>query len=380
MSGMKAQSTFSLKDQLFNARTVDYLASRIERVHPAFPGDVFRASVTSAFPSLELKQRIAHITTTLHACLPSAYREALAILLEALPPELDPHKTDDDFGEFILAPLSLFVAMYGCTVEHLDVSLNALREITKRFSAEDAVRYFLNAFPAETLVFLRECAADEHYHVRRLASESARPLLPWAQRLTIDFRAPLPILDMLYSDPTRYVTRSVANHLNDVSKRDAELVVETLRRWHESGRQAPAEMQFITRHALRTLIKRGHAGALQLIGYRADEDVSIVELETSTPQVRVGDVFRFSVTLRAASRQRLLIGYVMTFAGEGRRRSRKEFRLKEVEVDAGESVTLAKAHPMRLMTTRRLHPGTHEVILHVNGKARGSLSFDLLVE
>ena len=107
---MKAQSTFSLKDQLFNAEKVDYLATRIEAVYPEFPGEAFRTSVTAAFPALELKQRIAHITGTLRTCLPDRYRAALAILLEALPPELDPGRKDDDFGDFIFAPLALFVA------------------------------------------------------------------------------------------------------------------------------------------------------------------------------------------------------------------------------------------------------------------------------
>ena len=37
---------------------------------------------------------------------------------------------------------------------------------------------FLNAFPEQTLDFVRACARDEHYHVRRLASEGIRPLLP----------------------------------------------------------------------------------------------------------------------------------------------------------------------------------------------------------
>ena len=377
---MKARSTFSLKDHLFNAERVDYLATRFEEVHPDFPGDAFRASVTSAFPGLELKERIAHIATRLEGCLPSGYREALAIIIRALPPELDPTRTDADYGEFILAPLPHFVAIHGCTTEHLERSLDAIRQITKRFSAEDAVRYFLNGFPAETLEFLRDCARDDHYHVRRLASESTRPLLPWAQRLTIDHRAPLSILDMLFADGTRYVTRSVANHLNDVSKLEPELVIETLKRWRASKQQAPAEMQYITKHALRTLIKRGHVQALELIGFEPEADITVVSLMTSTPHVRVGESFRFSLTLRADRRANLLVDYVMTFAGDGRSTRQKVFKLKEVELDAGQSVTLTKAHPMRLMTTRRLYAGEHRLAVQVNGQPRGTLTFDLLTE
>jgi 3-methyladenine DNA glycosylase AlkC len=318
------------------------------------------------------------MTAVLHACLPPSYRASLAIILAALPPELDPDRTDDDYGEFILAPLSLYVATYGCTKRHLTRSLDALRTITKRFSAEDAIRFFLNAHPQETLAFLAECARDDHYHVRRLASESTRPLLPWTQRLTLDHRAPLPILDALFDDHTRYVTRSVANHLNDISKLDPDVVVDTLKRWQTTQRQTPAEMQFITQHALRTLVKRGHAGALELIGFGDRADVAMIELATSTPRVRVGDAFRFSVTLRARRTQKLLIDYVMTFAGDGRGAGRKVFRLKQIELTRGEVVTLEKAHPMKLMTTRRLTAGAHSITLQINGRPRGRLSFELV--
>ena len=119
----------------------------------------------------------------------------------------------------------------------MEISLKGLKEITKRFSAEDAIRYFLNAFPDKTLTFLIDCARDENYHVRRLATEGTRPKLPWAQKLTIDYHLALPILEILHGDKTRYVTRSVANHLNDISKIDPDLVLDTLRKWQEGDRR-----------------------------------------------------------------------------------------------------------------------------------------------
>jgi 3-methyladenine DNA glycosylase AlkC len=376
---MKAQSTFSLKDQLFSPAKVDYLATLIEAVHPGFPGAAFRNEAVSALPALELKERIAHIANLLYAHLPVRYTESVAIILEALPPELDPTRTDDDFGDFIFAPFAQFVAMQGCTAEYLDVSLRALREITKRFSAEDAMRPFLNVFPEETLAFLETCTADRHYHVRRLASESTRPLLPWAQRLRIDYRAPMPILDRLFADRTRYVTRSVSNHLNDISKIDPQLVLGTLRRWRETGQQTPSEMAFITTHTLRSLVREGNTGALDLIGFGEEPDITITEFTTSTPRVRVGDAFHFSLILRANNRrQKLLVDYVMEFAGERRRTGRKVFKLKQLDLAAGESVTLTKAHPMRLMTTRRLHAGEHRITLQVNGQPQGALAFELI--
>lgn len=375
---VKAKPSFSLKDQLFNADKVNYLTALIVQAFPDFAQQTFCQDVVTAFPNLELKERIVHITTCLHKHLPDDYQRALAIILQSLPPELDPNKTDDDFGDFIFAPFSLFVALYGCKANVLYISLNALKEITKRFSAEYAIRYFLNTFPDKTLDFLlQDCTTDEHYHVRRWASEGTRPKLPWAQKLILNYQTPLPILDALYTDKTRYVTRSVANHLNDVSKIDPHLVIDTLQRWTKSQQQTESEMAFITKHALRTLTKQGHQDALELIGFGAKPDITVTNFYTSTPQVRVGEAFEFFLDICSNKSQKLLVDYTMYFANDGKRQTQKVFKIKQLNLATDEMVTLKKSHPMRLMTTKRLSLGEHRIVLQINGQAFGSLTFNL---
>ncbi|MEM7738604.1 MAG: DNA alkylation repair protein, partial [Deinococcota bacterium] len=279
--------------------------------------------------------------------------------------------------DFIISPLSNYVALYGCTAEYLDASLDALNAITKRFSAEDSIRYFINAFPDKTFTFLKTCAQDANYHVRRLASEGSRPKLPWAQKLVTEYTWPLELLDLLYADSTRYVTRSVANHLNDLSKLDPELVLATLKRWQAEGKQNDKEMTFICKHALRTLIKQGHQEALGLIGFGGAPDITISDLTTSTPDVTVGDAFEFEFTLTSHKQQNLVVDYLMVFASDSKKRSQKVFKIKQLELAEGEVVKLTKRHPMRLMTTRRLYEGEHSITLQVNGHAYGSLTFNL---
>ncbi len=375
---MKAEPSFSLKDQLFNPEKVAYLAGLIAKAYPSFPTAAFSQKVLAAFPELKLKQRVTHMSACLHDYLPVNFPEALDILLRAQPPELNPTKTDDDFGDFILAPFSQFVADYGCTADHLHISLAALREMTKRFSAEGPIRDFINGFPEETMAFLTQCAADDNYHVRRLATEGTRPKLPWAPKINIDYRQPVPILDALYADPTRYVTRSVANHLNDIAKIDPELVVEMLGRWHAAGKQNEEEMAFITRHGLRTLIKQGNRDALNLIGFGGKPEITVVDLSTKTPQVKVGDVFEFAISIESHKKQKLLVDYIMEFATNGSKQSQKVFKIKQLEAKKDEVVTINKKHPMRMMTTRRLYAGEHRITVQVNGRPFGSLDFKLL--
>jgi len=337
------------------------------------------ARVLDEFPNLELKQRIAHITAVMVAHLPSDYPAALKVIVAALPARLDPSKTDDDFGDFIIAPLSHFIAEHGATEEHLEISLAALRETTQRFSAEDAIRTFINGFPDRTLEFLLDCAAHDNYHVRRLASEGTRPRLPWSGKLDIDHTAPLPILHALYSDPTRYVTRSVANHLNDIAKIEPDLVLSTLKRWKKSGTQDATEMDFIIEHACRTLIKQGNTDALSLLGYGDAPQISITDFETSTPSVPVGTAFEFSFTLTANAAQKLMVDYVMVFAGaDGGPGGSKVFKLKRLDLQPGETAAIKKRHPMKLMTTRRLYEGDHTITLQVNGHELDQLSFNLI--
>jgi 3-methyladenine DNA glycosylase AlkC len=228
---------FSLKDELFNPRKVHQIASEIKEAYASFEQEAFEKEVVDKFHELELKERIAHIRDMFAKYLPNDYVDATNILIKALPPELDPKKTDDDFGEFIYAPYGDFVVTFGCTKEHLDFSLQALREMTKRFTVEYAIRDFINEFPTQSFEMLKACSLSENYHERRLASEGCRPKLPWGKKLNTEYTKPISILDNLYMDRTRFVTRSVANHLNDIAKVDATLVLDTLKRWKDSKKQ-----------------------------------------------------------------------------------------------------------------------------------------------
>jgi 3-methyladenine DNA glycosylase AlkC len=361
---------FSLKDFLFNQEKVTKIANELAAVYPAFATERFINTVVGRFPELELKQRISWIRECLAEFLPAQYEAAVAVLLKALPSPCNPTKTDNDFGDFIYAPYADFVARYGCRKEYLKLSLAALEEITTRFSAEDAIRYFLNTFPDETLAQMTAWTQHEHYHVRRLASEGSRPKLPWSQKLTLPVEAGLPILDLLYADTTRYVTRSVANHLNDISKVQPELVLARLTKWQLAKKQNVAELTFITKHALRTLIKQGHPEALALLGINHETDVELTAFELAENTVRIGEAVRFSATLTAPAAETVLVDYVIYFQSKtGGATNSKVFKLGQFEMAPHQPLQISKKHPLRAnMTTRTIIPGEHWVELQVNGK------------
>jgi len=360
---------FSLKDHLFNASKVEKIAGEIQNVFPTFFTQQFIAEVIEKFPVLELKARIEHITHCLQKHLPENFRQAVAVLLKSLPPPCDPTLTDNDFGDFIYAPYLHFVALLGCTKADVDFSLDALEQMTMRFSAEDAIRYFINAFPEVTLEKMLLWSNHAHYHVRRLASEGTRPKLPWCQKILIDPRRPLPILDNLFADPTRFVTRSVANHLNDISKTAPELVVQTLKKWKESKKQQAKEMDFIIKHSLRTLIKNGDLGALSLVGVQANPPVSINAFQM-TEKVLIGEALCFDFSLFSLENVDLVVDYMITYQNKsGQMNSKKVYKLKSFSLPAGQTKHITKKHLMKAdMTTRTLYAGQHHFALQINGK------------
>ncbi len=371
---------FSLKDLLFNKEKVAKIADEISFVYPTFVKDEFIQTVINRFPELELKQRISWIAQTLRKYLPNDFQTATKILLKSLPPANDPTKIDDDFGDFIYAPYAEFVAKYGCSKSVLRFSLASLKEITQRFSAEDAIRYFINAFPDETMKELLNWSRDSHYHVRRLVSEGTRPKLPWAQKITIPIESALPILDNLYTDNTRFVTRSVANHLNDISKTNPELVLKTLEKWQASGRQNSKEMEYIVNHSLRTLIKQGYLPAFTFLKFSNNAEVALSNFEITSDKIKIGSLLNFSFTLTAMKDENILIDYIISFQNKkGLMNSQKVFKLKKLIMKEGEVIQIQKAHPMReQMTTRTLYPGGHNLEIQINGAILASRAFELI--
>lgn len=354
------------------------MAARFAAADPGFDARDFAASVMARLGDLELKARMRWIADCLCERLPGTLAEAAPILRAALPPPLDPSLTDDDFGYFILAPLGDVVVDLGLA-DAPGLSLDLLGDITQRFSMEWAIRPFLIHHTDLTLDRLADWAVHPNYHVRRLVSEGTRPRLPWGQGIGLPVDRALPLLDALHGDGTRYVTRSVANHLGDVAKVDADLAMDRLTDWRAEGRQNPAELEWMTAHALRGPVKAGTPRALAMLGF--DPDLPLDCTVTVTPDaLPIGGAAEIAVTVIAPGGGAALVDYAIDFAPAkpGGKARRKVFKLKKLALAPGTPARLAKQHRFRGdATTFRLAPGTHEVTVQINGRPRASARFSL---
>lgn len=371
---------FSLKDQLFNQDKLIYLSRRLCGADAGFDGPGFVAQVMARLPELELKQRINWIADCLAKVLPDDFPAAAKVILASLPAPLDPAKTDDDFGDFIFAPFGEYVVRHGID-HHLDLSLDLLESLTQRFSMEFAIRPFLNRWPDQVLARMQQWADHDSYHVRRLVSEGTRAKLPWGMKIAVAPTVPVALLDRLYADRTRFVTRSVANHLNDLSKVEPTLVYDTLSRWQAEARQCHTEMAWITKHALRSVIKNGDPLAMQMLGFCADAPVHLSKFTMDQDQLAIGDTLAFSAILQAEQELPVLVDFLLHYHRPSGKEAAKVFKLKQAVVRPGKPLHLKKTYHLKgNATTFTLHPGPHRLSLQVNGRILGSVAFDLSAE
>lgn len=352
----------NLFDEAFYRRT----AAQLAPLHPGFDADRFLAHALEDLSTRELMARLQRTAEAFHLALPAPFPEQLPVALAHAP----------QVGHnFISIWLCAFVARQG--LDRPDLALPALRELTRHGSAEFAIRPFLVRDPAGTLAVLREWAGSDDEHVRRLASEGSRPRLPWGERLhalVADPSPTLPILEALRADPSLYVRKSVANHLNDIAKDHPGLVLGLAGTWDRSD----ARTAWIVRHALRTLVKRGDSRALALLGAGAAPRLEAT-LSVAPKRIRLGDTITLSATLASTSpkAQPLVVDYVVHYPRASGRVSEKVFKWAELTLPPRETVTLTRRQTIRDFSTRRHHPGRHRVELQVNGRRLADSAFTL---
>lgn len=351
------------------------IAAMITSVHPTFPAASFLRDALDGYDALELTPRARQIATALGRHLPAEREVAIDILVASLGPSTERLQ---GMASFLYLPHTLFVAEHG--LDCFEASMRAQYELTQRFTAEFSIRAFVERHPAATLERLREWAMDANVHVRRLVSEGTRPRLPWAGRLRRFQEDPAPVLELLEllrDDPEEYVRRSVANNLNDIAKDHPDRVVEVCARWLDD---APADRRRLVKHALRTLIKQGHGGALQVLGYAGGSPVAVTAVRITPPRPRIGERVRIEVSVRNNGRATAaaLVDLRVFFVKANGASSPKVFKGSELEVAPGAGAAVRKTISLAQQTTRTHYPGRHRVEVLVNGEVHDGGSFDIV--
>ncbi len=345
------------------------LAEHFHQQYSKFDRKAFVISAMDGLDMLSLMQRLRRTTELVAQQLPSDFDRALEILAPVAPVYQGTFK-----GMFFPD----FVGVYGR--DHFDRSLDALKYFTRYSSSEFAIREFLRLDLERTLDVMTDWAGDEDHHVRRLASEGSRPRLPWSFQIRplIEDPAPVkPVLDALSADPELYVRKSVANHLNDISKDHPELMLDWVNAWD----QGVEETAWITKHASRSLLKQGHPRAFALFGFEASPDVSVSDFSLTPPVLSLGEAlsFNFSITSNKKTAQKLAIDYIVHYVKKSGKTTTKVFKLRELVLPAGAKQEIKKSQTFADFTTRKHYSGDHRIEIVINGTPVASGSFNLKV-
>lgn len=352
-----------LKDIYTKDLLLDF-SRKVQVAYSDFNEDAFITAVMDgAWDKLALKARMRRISESLGTFLPSNYEAALDILLEIA----------DNCVGFPYLFFPDFVAVYGQKDEHWELSMNALENFTQKSSSEFAIRPFLLSNPERVMHRMNKWAKHPNEHVRRFASEGCRPRLPWGEALPVFKKNPAPVLsvlELLKEDSSLYVRKSVANNLNDISKDNPDMVLETAYRWIGKN----PDTDWIIRQGCRTLIRKTNPAAMELFGYAnsIDENLLITGASLSVwPLViTLGESceLQYSLDIRQGDPVHIRIEYAIDFVKSKGHTSRKSFLLSDKTVAGGVQLTGTRKHNWSDLTTRRHYSGDHRIVLLVNGQ------------
>ena len=354
------------------------LAGHLRAFEPNFATRRFVSRASRGLDTLELKARIQHVADALASTLPEDFHAAATIIdgANTLARDRDRDEDTPSLSAFVYWPLCTFVQDHGHNVPAR--ALETMYGLTSLATCEFSIRPYIEQDRAGVFEVLRTWAKDPNHHVRRLVSEGTRPRLPWGPRLRelqADPRPSIALLDTLFNDSELYVRRSVANHLNDISKDHPELAVATAKRWKQLD--PSAEVDWVIRHALRVLVKQGHRGALALQGVHRPQ-IEVLSFSLAPARLVFGDALTLDLQLRAKRGQRLLIDYAVHHMKANGAHSPKVFKWTQKQATAGETLDLQKQHSIRTISTRRYYPGLHRVELMVNGRSFAIRDFELV--
>lgn len=373
MAGLSKENPLK---NVFNQKVIEDLAKRISKQYPKFQSKTFLQSTLASLEDLGFIERSNHLRDCLYDFLPNDPKISIQILIDSLGPEL-PNSSIAGLEGFTVMSLCSFVSKYG--KEHFDLSMKALYEMTKRFSAEGDLRTFINMDYEKSMSLLHLWCKDKSHHVRRLVSEGTRPRLPLAGRIPRFQKDPRPVielLDKLVTDESLYVRRSVANNINDIAKDNPEIAVTTLKRWKKNP---SSDVQWLVSHASRSLVKSGNKDVLGIFGVSSEIEIELKVFSIAKKKYRINDTIeiQFEIESKAKKEESLIINYVIHFVKSNGKTKEKVFKLKKSSIKPRELIPISKKHKL-INTSGRTHfPGRHMIELQINGKRYGKVEFNL---
>lgn len=326
----------------------------------------------NSWENLELKERMKHTTRVLSEYLSTDFSEAVKQIVSVV--ELVEKHHPGKALEYMFLPD--YIEHFG--QDYWDDAMYGMERVTQYTSCEFAIRPFLITDQDKGMQQMLQWSNHSHHAVRRQASEGCRPRLPWAMALPSLKKDPssiFPILENLKADESEYVRKSVANNLNDIAKDHPDLVLDLAEKW--IGKKSGTD--WIVKHGCRTLLKQGNIRAMRLFGFGDVEQIEIANLELVNEKVQFGTGLDFSFTLINKSKKDALLRleYAIYYQKANGSLTPKVYKISEKEYKAVSESLVNKVQPFKPISTRKFHPGLHQLAIIINGVELVRKDFEL---
>ena len=347
-----------MAEQLKNLYSKEFIKKLANRLFLAFTNfekeDFINTIFDISWQNLELKQRMRHIAITLNKYLPFSYKKQLEILKEV----------KKDFTGLEAMIFQDFVEVFG--LDDFDESMKALEVFTQEASSEFAIRQFILKYEEQTMNQMKIWAKSKNEHLRRLSSEGFRPRLPWAISLP-KFKQnptkPLEIIELLKNDKSLYVRKSVANNLNDISKDNPQLVIKFVK----ENLGSTKELDWICKHASRTLLKKGDKQILELFNFDKSYHINLIDF-CYDKSVKIDENLSFSFEINSDENiGSIRVEYVIYYLKSNNIHNKKVFMISQNEIKSS-SKKFTKKQSFKNMTTRKHYLGKHFIAILINGE------------
>jgi len=343
-----------LLKNIYNEQYIQNLAEKIALEYKQFDEKSFINSVfCNEWKDYELKQRMRHIAISLNQFLPNNYEKSIEIL----------KKTAHNFSGMEAMYFQDFVELYG--MDEWEVSMNALEHFTKYSSSEFAIRRFIIKDEDRAMKQMLVWAKSTNNHVRRLASEGCRSRLPWAVALISFKKNPakvLEVLEILKNDNEKYVQKSVANNLNDISKDNVEVVINFLK----NNINKTDNTNWILKHGSRTLLKQSNTEVLKVFGFIERDDMKLCNFLLSK-NISKNNNLEFSFKLESNNPLgKLRVEYKIHFLRQNNRYNEKVFMISETVIKE-KTKEFKKQYSFKPINTRKYYQGIQKLEIIVNG-------------
>lgn len=307
----------------------------------------------------ELKDRVRLSGEALFKDLGLDFHQFIAFFWHTVPADFPDHIGVYDYGKNY-AHFSSIIETYG--VPYPEESAPLIEKLTKMYTSEFCLRPFLEAHPQLYKAKLMQWKSSNNFHVRRMTTEGTRPSLPWATKLRgfMTVNETLVFLYDLKDEKHPYVRKSMANHLNDLTKIEENTCLDFFEKHPVS-----VSFQGILLHGFRSLLKKNHPRALNLLGFGS----CTIKGQTTAAladSYAIGEKLKFSSAIELQQKQKVKGVLYFHFPDKQGNMTRiKEFVFPAKEMD---HCRFLKTIDLKQMSTRTYYPGPLLLELFLNGQ------------